>query len=113
MGAMLAHRARHLISVRFSFTSVTSFTTLTSSLLRPRLRRHHPISSLIHHQLPVVFPAVLDQSVSQVVKPVQMRPAVIYPFTQPFFALCLSHAPAYLHALLPQRHHLPLLLHIV
>src|SRR6266571_5096528 len=95
---MLAHRARHLISFLFSLTSFTSFTSLTSLFLRPRLRRHHPISSVIHHQLPVVFPGVLDQSVSQVVKPVQMRPAVIDAFSQPFVALCLDHARAVLRS---------------
>ena len=35
-------------------------------LLRPRLRRHQPITPVIHHQLPVVLARVLDQSVGQV-----------------------------------------------
>src|SRR5260370_35751616 len=96
---MLAHHAR------FSLTSFTSFTSLTSSLLRPRFRRHQSIIPVIHHEVAVVLPRMLDQPICQIAHSVEPWSAAIHGLIHSLVAFALDHVGAVLHALLHIRHH--------
>src|SRR5579859_3930419 len=69
-------------------------------LLRPRLRRHHPVCPVIHHQVAVVLSGVLNQSVRQVTHSVEPWAAGVHGFVHSLVAFGLDHLGAVLHALL-------------
>src|SRR6266480_579457 len=75
----------------------------TQLLLWPRLRRHHPVDPVIHHQISVVLPGMLNQPVSQIAHSVEPWSASVHGLVHSLVTSGLDQVGAVLHALLHTR----------